>query len=222
MMRVCHLNTCPVGIATQDPYLRAKFAGQPEHVINYFFFVAEEVRQLMAELGVRRMDDLVGRASDFLDVDEAVRHWKARGVDLSRLLYREPAGPDVPIRQVDKQDHGLAGALDYQLIDQAKPASGRRPPRLFRAADPQLQPNGGHHAVRRDRQALWPRGLPDDTIQIVFEGSAGQSFGAFLAPGLSLTLHGDANDYVGKGMSGGRIVVRPPQGIRPSLTPRTT
>ncbi len=211
MMRVCHLNTCPVGIATQDPVLRAKFAGQPEHVVNYFFFVAEEVRQLMAELGFRRFEDMVGR-TEFLDVDDAVRHWKARGIDLSRLLYRDPASAGVPIRQVEKQDHGLDGALDYHLIDRAKPALEEGRPVRF-ALDIHNNNRTAGTMLSGEIAKRWGRdGLRPDTIQIDFRGTAGQSFGAFLAPGLSLTLDGDANDYLGKGMSGGRIVVRPPQG----------
>ncbi len=211
MMRVCHLNTCPVGIATQDPVLRAKFNGQPEHVVNYFFFVAEEVRQLMAELGFRTIDEMVGQV-DRLDVDEAVRFWKARGIDLSRILHRQEAGPEVPIRCVTEQDHGLTGALDYELITRSKDALEGRAPVTFSLPIRNRNRTAAAMLSGEVAKRFGAEGLPPDTIQIRFRGSAGQSFGAFLAPGVSLTLEGDANDYLGKGISGGRIVVFPPQG----------
>jgi Glutamate synthase domain 2 len=210
MMRVCHLGTCPVGIATQDPVLRAKFEGKPEHVVNYFFYVAEEVRQLMASLGFRTMDEMIGRA-DRLDVDGAVRYWKARGVDLAAILEHDP-DPGVPVRCVEKQDHGLDGALDYHLIDRCKAALEEALPVRFTLDIHNHNRTCGTMLSGEIAKRFGAQGLPDGTIQITFHGSAGQSFGAFLAPGLSLTLWGDANDYLGKGMSGGRIVVRPPQG----------
>jgi glutamate synthase domain-containing protein 2/glutamate synthase domain-containing protein 3 len=210
MMRVCHLGTCPVGIATQDPVLRAKFAASPEHVINYFFFVAEEVRQLMAKLGIRRFDDLVGRA-DLLDTDDAVRHWKAKNVDISLLLHTVHL-PGVPVRCVEKQDHGLGGALDYRLIERAKAALEDQCPVQFKMPIANDNRTCGTMLSGEVARRYGAEGLDPDTIQIHFHGSAGQSFGAFLAPGLSLTLEGDANDYLGKGMSGGRIVVKPPKG----------
>ena len=211
MMRVCHLGTCPVGIATQDPVLRARFAGQPEHVINYFFFVAHEVRLLMARLGFRNFDEMVGR-TDLLDTSDALRFWKARGVDLSRLLQGTDAGPDVSIRQTEQQDHGLDGALDYRLIENARPALDDRQPVAFTLPLYNHNRSAGTMLSGEIARKWGAAGLPDDTIAIRFHGSAGQSFGAFLAGGLSLTLFGDTNDYLGKGMSGGRIVVRPPDG----------
>ncbi len=210
MMRVCHLGTCPVGIATQDPVLRAKFEGQPEHVVNYFFFVAEEVRRLMASLGFRTLDEMIGR-TDALEVDEAVRFWKARGVDLTHLLRRVDL-PGVAVRCVEKQDHGLDGALDYHLIDRAKPALEDAVPVRFDIQIHNYNRTCGTMLSGEIAKRFGARGLPDDTIHIEFDGSAGQSFGAFLAPGLSLTLRGDVNDYAGKGMSGGQIIVRPPLG----------
>ena len=212
MMRVCHLGTCPVGIATQDPLLRKKFAGTPENVINYFFFVAEEVRQIMASLGFRKLEDMVGRA-DCLEVSPALRHWKARGVDVSRLTHRADGGEKVAVRCVEKQNHGLDGALDYQLIDRCKAALEDARPVEFRLPIRNSNRTCGSMLSGQIALRYGAAGLPDDTIKIHFTGSAGQSFGAFLAPGLSLTLEGDANDYLGKGMSGGRIVVRPPQNV---------
>jgi glutamate synthase domain-containing protein 2/glutamate synthase domain-containing protein 1/glutamate synthase domain-containing protein 3 len=211
MMRVCHLGTCPVGIATQDPVLRARFAGKPEHVINYFFYVAEEARRLMAQLGFRTMDEMVGQ-TQHLDVSEAVRYWKARGIDLSRLLTKAEAAPGVAIRCVEKQDHGLDGALDYHLIDRCKPALEDAQPVRFEMDIHNHNRTCGTMLSGEVAKRYGAKGLPADTIQIRFNGSAGQSFGAFLAPGMSLTLVGDSNDYLGKGMSGGRIVVHPPQG----------
>ncbi|WP_395143674.1 glutamate synthase-related protein, partial [Armatimonas sp.] len=211
MMRVCHLGTCPVGIATQDPTLRAKFSGKPEHVINYFFFVAEEVRQLMAELGVRTLDELIGR-TEYLETSEAVRYWKARGVDLSTILVGTPfAGAGVATRKVEEQDHGLTGALDYKLIEQAKAALEDARPVKFTMPIFNHNRTCGTMLSGEVAKRYGAAGLPDNTIKIDFTGSAGQSFGAFLAPGMQLTLVGDANDYVGKGMSGGRIIVHPPQ-----------
>jgi glutamate synthase domain-containing protein 3 len=208
MMRKCHLNTCPVGIATQDPELRRRFQGQPEHLVNYFFFVAEEVRELMARLGFRRFDEMVGRV-DRLQTRAAVEHWKARGLDYSAILYNPPMPERVARRGVTKQDHGLAQSLDHSLIERARPAIEERAPVEFH-----LPIRNVHRAVgamlsgeiaRRHGSA----GLPDDTIRFRFRGSAGQSFGAFLAQGVTLVLEGDANDYLGKGLSGGRIVVFP-------------
>jgi glutamate synthase (NADPH/NADH) large chain len=211
MMRKCHLNTCPVGIATQDPVLRKKFMGKPEYVINYLFMVAEEARQIMAELGFRTLDEVIGRV-DCLDVQRAVDHWKADGLDLSALLApaRKPH-PDVQVRCTMQQDHGLEKALDQQLRVAAAPALERG--ERVALAFPILNINRtvgtilSHHLVKR-----WgEKGLPDDSIHIRFRGSAGQSFGAFLAGGITLELEGDANDYVGKGLSGGRLVIYPPR-----------
>jgi glutamate synthase domain-containing protein 3 len=218
MMRKCHLNTCPVGIATQDPVLRAKFAGRPEHVVNYFFFVAEEVREVMAQLGFRAMDEMIGRC-DVLRQSTRQHHRKARTLDLSALLHvPEPASvtnsDDRARRMVRVQDHGLSTAMDHALLELAQPALERG-----QRVSASLPLSNVHRAVggmlsgeiaRRFGHA----GLPDDSISIRFTGSAGQSFGAFGARGVTLELHGEANDYVGKGLSGGRIIVRPPKGAK--------
>ncbi|WP_051935447.1 glutamate synthase-related protein [Deinococcus sp. YIM 77859] len=207
MMRKCHLNTCPVGVATQDPVLRAKFSGKPEHVINFFFFVAEEVRQIMARLGFRRFDDLVGR-SDLLDTRKGIEHWKARGLDFSRVFYRPEVPETVGIRHLSGQEHGLERALDRRLIERCRPAieGGERIHFLqeVRNVNRTVGAMLSGELMRRR-----PQGLPDNTIFIQMEGTGGQSFGAFLAPGITLYLIGDANDYTGKGLSGGRVVVRP-------------
>jgi glutamate synthase (NADPH/NADH) large chain len=212
MMRKCHLNTCPVGIATQDPVLRQRFAGQPEHVINYLFMVAEEARQIMAQLGFRTFNELVGRV-DCLETNAAIKHWKAQGVDLTPILTpaRRPH-PDVEVYCTRAQDHGLAEALDNELIALCQKAIKRREPIAFQKPIRNTNRTVGtmlsHEIARRWGDEL----LPDDTIRIKFTGSAGQSFGAFLAKGVTLELEGDANDYVGKGLSGGRIVIYPPAG----------
>ena len=208
MMRKCHLNTCPVGIATQDPALRRKFTGQPEDVINFFFFIAEQVRQIMAQLGFRKMDDMIGRV-DKLDVRTAVEHWKARGLDFSNILYNPPAPSRVGRRCTVKQDHGLDEALDYKLIDLAKDALENRTPTEIRLPIRNVHRTVGAMLSGEIARKYGSAGLPDGTIQCKFTGSAGQSFGAFLARGVSLELEGDANDYVGKGLSGGKIVVYP-------------
>jgi glutamate synthase (NADPH/NADH) large chain len=214
MMRKCHLNTCPVGVATQNPVLRARFAGTPEHVIAYFMFVAEEVRGLMAQLGFRRLDDMVGRV-DRLDARRALDHWKARGVDLSRLLHQAVARPGVAIRNSERQTHLLGHVMDRALIEAARGAIENATPvrieREIRNVDRTVGAMLSGEIARRHGHA----GLPEDTISIALRGTAGGSFGAFLARGVSLELVGDANDYVGKGLSGGRIVVRqPPQARR--------
>jgi glutamate synthase (ferredoxin) len=212
MMRVCHLNTCPVGIATQDPELRKRFAGKPEHVVNYFRFLAEEVREYMARLGFRTMDEMIGRV-DKLDFKPALDHWKARGLDLSAILYQPPMAPDVPRRKVREQDHGLERSLDYTTIIPACRAAleDRTPVALrlpIRNVDRTVGTMLGYEITRR-----WGgEGLPEDTIRLHFTGSAGQSFGAFVPRGVTMTLEGDANDYWGKGLSGGKLVVLPPPG----------
>ncbi len=213
MMRKCHLNTCPVGIATQDPVLRARFTGQPEHIINYFFFVAEEVRELMAQLGFRNFDEMVGRV-DRLDMVRAVNHWKAKGVDLSRLLYEEPARPGVAIRHCEVQDHHLDRALDQALIVAAQPALERREPVRLDYPIRNVHRTVGAMLSGAVAKRYGHAGLPEDTIWVRFEGTAGGSFGAFLAHGVTLELFGDANDYVGKGLSGGRLIVRQPAATR--------
>ncbi|HPW07737.1 MAG TPA: glutamate synthase-related protein, partial [Burkholderiaceae bacterium] len=207
MMRKCHLNTCPVGVATQDPVLRKKFSGKPEHVVNYFFFIAEEVRQIMAQLGIRKFDDLIGRA-DLLDTRKGVAHWKAQGLDFGRLF----AQPDVPAEvsrfHIEEQDHGLAKSLDNVLIEKSRAAIERGEKVQFMEVARNVNRSLGAMLSGALTKAR-PEGLPDDTIRIQLEGTGGQSFGAFLAKGITLYLIGDANDYTGKGLSGGRIVVRP-------------
>ncbi len=208
MMRKCHLNTCPVGVATQDPELRRRFQGKPEHVVNYFFFIAEEVRSIMAQLGVRRFDDLVGRA-DLLDMRAGIQHWKAQGLDFSRVFHRPALGEDVAVRQVEEQDHGLHKALDHQLIERARPALERGEKVQFIHNVRNVNRTVGAMLSGEVARRYGHEGLPDDTIHIQMEGTGGQSYGAFLARGITLYLIGDANDYTGKGLSGGRIAVRP-------------
>jgi glutamate synthase (NADPH) large chain len=210
MMRKCHLNTCSVGIATQDPALRAQFAGQPEHVINFFFFIAEQMRQYMAEMGFKKVDDMVGRV-DMLETQPAVDHWKASGLDLSAILYN-PAVPSRVARHcVQKQDHGLEVALDHQLIKESKEAIENRTPVEMSFPIRNVHRTVGAMLSGEIARRYGSDGLPDDTIRIRFAGSAGQSFGAFLAKGVTMTLEGEANDYVGKGLSGGHIIVYPPK-----------
>jgi len=207
MMRKCHLNTCPVGVATQDPVLRKKFQGKPEHVVNFFFFVAEEARAIMAQLGIRRFEELVGRA-DLLDTRPGIVHWKARGLDFSRL-FAVPMLQDESLRRHSaQQDHGLGQALDVRLIGRCAAAFEKAEQVRFMEEARNVNRSVGamlSGALIRQR----PDGLADDTIRIQFEGTGGQSFGAFLARGITLSLQGDANDYTGKGLSGGRVVVRP-------------
>jgi glutamate synthase domain-containing protein 3 len=209
MMRVCHLNTCPVGVATQDPELRKQFSGKPEFVVTFFRYIAQEVREYMAQLGFRTMDEMIGRV-DCLNARAAVTHWKARGLDLSSILY-SPTLPDgAPRRQTTAQAHGLERALDHEFIAASGDAlEHRRPVSLeyaIRNANRAVGTMLGSEVTRR-----WGGdGLPDDTIRIRCLGSAGQSFGAFVPRGITLTLVGDANDYVGKGLSGGTLVVHPP------------
>ena len=207
MMRKCHLNTCPVGVATQDPTLRKKFSGKPEHVVNYFFFIAEEVRQIMAQLGICKFDDLIGRA-DLLDMRKGIEHWKASGLDFSRLFALPNVAADVPRYQTLQQEHGLERALDNLLIEKSRPAIDKGERVQFMEVARNVNRSVGamlSGAVTR----VHPEGLPDNTIHIQLEGTGGQSFGAFLARGITLYLIGDANDYTGKGLSGGRVVVRP-------------
>ncbi|UBV42850.1 glutamate synthase subunit alpha [Deinococcus taeanensis] len=207
MMRKCHLNTCPVGVATQDPVLRARFQGKPEHVINFFFFIAEEVRGLMAQLGIRHFDDLIGRA-DLLDTKKGVEHWKAQGLDFSRVFYRPEVPAGVGVRHLHTQDHGLSGALDLQLIEKCRPAFEKGEKVHFLQDVRNVNRTVGA-MLSGELVRVRPQGLPDNTVFVQMEGTGGQSFGAFLAPGLTLYLIGDANDYTGKGLSGGRVVVRP-------------
>jgi glutamate synthase domain-containing protein 2/glutamate synthase domain-containing protein 1/glutamate synthase domain-containing protein 3 len=213
MMRKCHLNTCPVGVATQDPVLRARFKGQPEHVVNYFFFVAEEVRELMAQLGLRKFEELIGR-SDLLDTRKGIDHWKARGLDFSRIFYRPPMPAEVSRRHAETQDHGLDKALDHKLIEQSKPALERGERVSFITPIRNVNRTVGAMLSSEVARKYGHAGLPDDTIHIQLNGTAGQSFGAFLAAGITLDLVGDANDYTGKGLSGGRVIVRCPNDFR--------
>ena len=210
MMRKCHLNTCPVGIATQDEELRKRFNGKPEHVVNYLFMVAEDARQIMAQLGFRSLIDLVGRV-DILETDDAIQHWKADGLDLTTILAPAKRNHDkVGVVCSQKQDHGLEHALDAPLIELARPAREQGKPVRHKLPIININRTVGtmlsHEVAKKYGEAL----LPPDTIHFKFHGSAGQSFGAFLAKGVTLELEGDANDYVGKGLSGGRIVVYPP------------
>jgi glutamate synthase domain-containing protein 2/glutamate synthase domain-containing protein 1/glutamate synthase domain-containing protein 3 len=210
MMRVCHLNTCPAGIATQDEVLRARFAGKPEHVVNFFTFVAEEVRELMAQMGFRTFADMVGR-TDMLAIHKAVDHWKAQGLDISVLLEKPVVDDSVAIHCVQPQDHGIEMQMDWDMINACSPAIERGENvdlcRKIRNSDRTVGTMLSAEIARKYGE----EGLPEDTIKIHFKGSAGQSFGAFLSPGISLTLEGDANDYLGKGLSGGKIVVFPPR-----------
>src|SRR5581483_3177058 len=208
MMRKCHLNTCPVGVATQDPVLRKKFAGKPEHVINYFFFVAEEARELMAKLGVRKFNDLIGRA-DLLDMKKGVEHWKAKGLDFSRIFHLPRMPQEVARWNSERQNHGLERALDHRLIEIAKPAIERGEKVAIDMPIRNLNRTVGTMLSHEIAKRYGHDGLPEDTVHIRFAGSAGQSFGAFLAKGVTLDLIGDTNDYCGKGLSGGRITVQP-------------
>jgi glutamate synthase (NADPH) large chain len=213
MMRKCHLNTCPVGVATQDPLLRARFTGQPEHVINYFFFVAEELRAIMADMGFRTVEEMIGRV-DRIDMREALGHWKAKGIDLSRLLHQAPVVSGTAMHQTGTQNHGLENALDNELIATAfAELEAGDPVRLDRQVRNVNRTVGAMLSGEIARK-YGHEGLPDNSIVIRFTGVAGQSFGAFLAHGVTLDLTGDANDYVGKGLSGGRVIVRQPEGVK--------
>jgi glutamate synthase (NADPH/NADH) large chain/glutamate synthase (ferredoxin) len=213
MMRACHLNTCPVGIATQDPELRKRFAGEPEHVVNFFFHVAEEVRRHMAQLGVRRFEDLVGR-TDLLEAEEAISHWKARGVDLTHLLAAPDMPPEVPRRRVRAQDPVLHDHFDIDLIQLAQGTLDGGPPTRATLRIRNKHRGAGGLLSSEIARRFGAEGLSEGSIDCRVEGSAGQSFGAWLAPGVTLSLHGDANDYTGKGLSGGVLAVRPPEGSR--------
>jgi glutamate synthase (NADPH/NADH) large chain len=213
MMRKCHLNTCPVGVATQDPELRRRFTGQPEHVVNYFFFVAEEVRETMARMGFRRFEEMIGR-SDMIDTRKSVQHWKAQGLDFSRILHQPQVDAKVARRHCESQDHGLAKALDHQVIEAARTALEQKKPVHVDINIKNVNRTFGAMLSGEVARRYGHAGLPDDTITIRAQGTAGQSFGAFLARGVSLELQGEGNDYVGKGLSGGRIVIYPPKDSR--------
>ena len=208
MMRVCHLNTCPVGVATQDPVLRKRFVGQPEHVINYFFFVAEEVRELMAAMGYRTFNEMIGEMQ-MLDKRHVVEHWKAKGLDFSKLFHKPDAPQGVNVYNCEPQDHKIHDILDRKLIAEARPALEQGAPVRISSAIRNTDRAVGGMLSGEVAKRYDHAGLPDDTIQVKFTGTAGQSFGAWLARGITFELEGDANDYVGKGLSGGRIIVRP-------------
>ena len=209
MMRKCHLNTCPVGIATQDPVLRARFQGKPEHVINYFFYVSEDVREHMAALGFRSFAEMIGR-TEVLDKSPAIDHWKAKGLDFTKLFHRPEVPADVAIRNTERQDHGLDEVLDKKLIELCRTAIEDKKPVKLDLPIRNVDRTTGAMLSGEIAKRYGIAGLPDDTIWVRFKGSAGQSFGAWLAHGVTLDLVGEGNDYVGKGLSGGRIIVRPP------------
>jgi len=208
MMRVCHLNTCPVGVATQDPVLRQRFVGQPEHVINYFFFVAEEVREMMAEMGYRTFAEMVGQMQ-MLDKRHVVEHWKAKGLDFSRLFHKPHAPHGVNIHNCEPQDHKIRDILDRKLIAQTQAALDRGAPVRIVSTIKNTDRTAGAMLAGEVAKRYGHEGLPDNTIHVHFAGTAGQSFGAWLARGITFELEGDTNDYTGKGLSGGRIIVRP-------------
>ncbi len=210
MMRKCHLNTCPVGVATQDPELRKRFTGQPEHVVNYFFMVAEDVRRWMAKLGFRNINEMIGR-SDVLDMHRALTHWKTEGLDFSRIFYRPTVDGNTAIYNSEVQEHGLEHALDHKIIAQARPALAEGKPVEINTPIRNVNRTFGAMLSGEVAKRYGHKGLPDDTIVIHAKGTAGQSFGAFLAQGISIDLEGEGNDYVGKGMSGGRIAIFQPK-----------
>jgi glutamate synthase (NADPH/NADH) large chain len=210
MMRKCHLNTCPVGVATQDPELRKRFTGQPEHVVNYFFFVAEEVREWMASLGIRKFDDLIGR-TDLLDTQAGIEHWKIQGLDFSKIFYQPNVEKEVSRRHTEKQFHGLEHALDNELIKLSKPALDKRQKVSINLPITNTNRTVGTMLSHEIAKRFGHEGLPQDTIQITLNGTAGQSFAAFLAQGISIELIGEGNDYVAKGLCGGRVVIKPPK-----------
>jgi glutamate synthase (NADPH/NADH) large chain len=213
MMRKCHLNTCPVGVATQDPVLRQKFTGQPEHVVNYFFFVAEEVRELMASIGIRKFDDLIGRA-DLLDMRAGIDHWKASGLDFTKIFHQPKVAADVSRRNNDQQDHGLVKALDNKLIAEAKSALETGEKVVIETPIVNTNRTVGTMLSNQIASRYGRAGLPNDTITVKLTGTAGQSFAAFLTQGITFELTGEGNDYVGKGLCGGRIVIKPPKTFR--------
>ena len=213
MMRKCHLNTCPVGVATQDPELRKRFTGQPEHVVNYFFFVAEEVREWMASLGIRKFDDLIGR-TDLLDTQAGIEHWKIQGLDFSKIFYQPNVEKEVSRRHTEEQSHGLEHALDNELIKLSKPALDKRQKVSINLPITNTNRTVGTMLSHEIAKRFGHEGLPQDTIQITLNGTAGQSFAAFLAQGISMELIGEGNDYVAKGLCGGKVVIKPPKAFK--------
>ncbi len=211
MMRVCHLDTCPVGIATQNPELRKKFTGKPEYVVNFMMFIAEEMREIMAELGFKTINEMVGH-SELLEMNEAIAHWKSKGLDLSAIFYKPGESNLGPVYCVQKQDHGLDKALDNEvLMERCKPAIEEKKPVKFEVPIRNINRTVGTMVGAEISRKHGAKGLPDDTIQITFKGSAGNSFAAFVPKGMTLRLEGDANDYLGKGLCGGKIMVYPPK-----------
>jgi glutamate synthase (NADPH/NADH) large chain len=213
MMRKCHLNTCPVGVATQDPELRKRFTGQPEHVVNYFFFVAEEVREYMASMGIAKFADLIGRA-DLLDTQAGIDHWKINGLDFSKVFHQPDMPASVSRKNNDVQDHGLVNALDNKLVALAQPALEKGEKVVMDIAITNTNRTVGTMLSNQIATRYGNAGLPDDTIHVNFTGTSGQSFSAFLAKGITFSLTGEGNDYVGKGLCGGRIVIKPPKTFR--------
>ena len=213
MMRKCHLNTCPVGVATQDPVLRKRFRGTPEHVINYFFFVAEEVRNLMAQMGFTRFEEMIGR-SDLLDKRAMINHWKAKGLDFTNVFFKPQMPADVAVSHTERQKHPIDDILDRKLIERARTAIDSGEPVVIDTDIHNTDRSAGAMLSGEVAKAHGYEGLPDDTVVVNLSGTAGQSFGAWLAGGVTFNLTGDANDYVGKGLSGGRIVIRPPEDTR--------
>ncbi|HYP16428.1 MAG TPA: glutamate synthase-related protein, partial [Opitutus sp.] len=210
MMRVCHLNTCPAGVATQDPRLREKYTGKPEHVVNFRRFIAQETRELMAQLGFRTIEEMIGH-TERLEPKQAVDHWKARGIDFSNILYQPEVGPEVGRFCLTKQDHGLDKSLDLtQLLEICQPAIERGEKVIAELPIRNVNRVVGTITGSEVTKRYGAKGLPDDTIRIHFKGSAGQSFGAFMPKGMTFSIEGDANDYVGKGLSGGKIIIYPP------------
>ncbi len=210
MLRKCHQNACSVGIATQDPDLRKKFAGKPEHVVNFFTFIAEEIREIMAELGFKKFDDMIGRV-DMLETQDLIDHWKARGIDLSNILHKPDVPAHVATHHCAKQDHGLEKALDNEIIKRCRPAIDRQEAVNFDIKITNVNRTVGTMLSSQIAKKYGLAGLPEDTVKIQFRGSAGQSFAAFLSRGVTFTLEGDANDYLGKGLSGGKVIVYPPR-----------
>ncbi|VAV92892.1 Glutamate synthase [NADPH] large chain [hydrothermal vent metagenome] len=210
MMRKCHLNTCPVGIATQDPVLRRKFQGKPEHVVDYFFYVAEEARKIMSEMGVRNLNEIIGR-SDLLNKNDAIRHWKADGLDFSRLFHMPKTGDDSDRYNTTRQNHNLDDILDRKFLDAAKDAIEHKKPVIFSGKIHNTDRSAGAFLSGRVAERYGHAGLPDNSIHIKLSGTAGQSFGAFVARGITMELSGEGNDYVGKGLSGGRLIIYPPK-----------
>jgi glutamate synthase (NADPH/NADH) large chain len=208
MMRKCHLNTCPVGVATQDPVLRKRFKGLPEHIVNYFFFVAEELRELMAASGFRTVAEMIGQ-SDLLDKNQAIDHWKAKGLDFTRIFHKPQVGPEIAIRHVEHQVHPIADVLDRELIAKAEDALDHGRAVTIEAKVKNSDRSVGAMLSGVVAKRYGHEGLPDDTITVKLKGTAGQSFGAWLAAGVTLSLDGEANDYVGKGLSGGKLIISP-------------